>query len=185
MPVGFEAYTGDGLVRGTVATDDRLEDLLERVASFGVDDVRLVLVDGSDLTTTRVTVATDDLVAVAAADTTPVAVHAVWHDLTLEAGPYLIEGLLPTVPGFDPERALARPSGNFVLVGSARIALAADPRAGDAEYRLLWVNRYAVDRVAADLELSLYFPGARTVVSSRSGRAEGAVPPRITADAGA
>jgi hypothetical protein len=110
-------------------------------------------------------------------------VHAVWHDLSLEAGPYLIEGLLPTLPGLDPERALVRPSGNFILVGSARIALAADTAAGGAEYPLLWVNRYVVDRVAADLELSHYFPGARAVVSPRAGRAEAAPAPRLAVDA--
>ncbi len=184
MALPFEAYTTDGLVRGTVATDDRLEEMLERVRSLAVDEARLVLVDGSELTAARVTVATEDLVAFVASDRALSPVHAVWHDLSLAAGPYLIEGLFPTLPGFDPGRALVRANGNFVLVGSARIALAADPGAGDAEYPLLWVNRYAVERVAADLELSLFFPGARTVVSSRSGPADGVSPPRLAADAG-
>ncbi len=44
-------------------------------------------------------------------------VHPAWHDVILRAGPYLITGQMPTMPGFDPARALARPTGTFVLLG--------------------------------------------------------------------
>ena len=36
-------------------------------------------------------------------------IHASWHDVELVLGPYSITGALPTMPGFDPGRALARP----------------------------------------------------------------------------
>ena len=41
----------------------------------------------------------------------PAPVHAAWHPIRLEAGPWLVEGDLPTLPGFDPGRALTRPTG--------------------------------------------------------------------------
>lgn len=177
MPVAFEGYTSDGLVRGRLDTDERLEDLLEAASELEVGSAELVLVDGSELATARIAVAVDDLVAVSPPPSTVGPVHAVWHDITLAAGPYRIDGLLPTVPGFDPARALARPGGTFVLIGSASIRLAADPDAGDLEYERLLINRYAVDRVASDIELSLFFPGAVSEVSSRAGRADDASRP--------
>jgi hypothetical protein len=174
MPVAFEGYTGDGLVRGRLDTDGPLEGLLETCPELQLHSAELVLIDGNELATARIDVVVDDLVAVAASPSVAGPVHAVWHDITLAAGPYRIDGLLPTVPGFDPARALARPGGTFVLIVSASIRLDADPAAGDLEYARLLVNRYTVDRVASDIELSLFFPGAVSEVSSRAGRPDDA-----------
>ena len=57
----------------------------------------------------------DIIVAVPDADPS-IPVHAVWHPIHLEAGPYLVDGEIPTMPGFDPGRALTRPAGSFVLL---------------------------------------------------------------------
>ncbi len=193
MPVAFEGYTGDGLVRGTLDAGERLEDALgvgERLAdALGVASeltltgAGLILVDGSELALSRTTILVDDLVAVAAPPSMAGPVHAVWHDITLAAGPYRIDALLPTMPGFDPARALARPSGTFVLVASASIRLADDPDAGDLEYARLLVNRYAVDRVESDIELSLFFPGAVSAVSARAGRPDESAHPAAVGEA--
>ncbi len=180
MTVRFEGYTGDGLVRGTLDAG-RLDELLEHAPDLVVEPAALILVDGTELSSPRLSVPTDELIAVAAPPSVVGPVHAVWHDITLAAGPYRVDGLLPTVPGFDPGRALARPSGTFVLIGSAEIRLAAAPDDGRLEYPLLWINRYSVDRVEADIELSLYFPGAEIAVSGRAGRPEGVAPPRFAA----
>ena len=93
----------------------------------------------------------------------PAPVHASWHELALAIGPYLVEGLLPTLRGLDPGRALARPGGTFVLLGSARVSLAVDPAAGGVEHPFAWVNRDTVESVEADLDLGVFFPGARSV----------------------
>ena len=69
-------------------------------------------------------------------------------------------GEMPTMPGFDPGRALARPTGEFVFLRDARIGLVGTTRRGEASAARLLVNRYTVDRVAADLMLGFYFPGA-------------------------
>ena len=82
-----------------------------------------------------------------------------WHDLILTAGPWHIEGAMPTMPGFDPGRALARPQGTFVLLRDVHIGLAGAPGAEDVVL-YGWVNRYVVDRVEADIDLGFFFPGA-------------------------
>ena len=94
-------------------------------------------------------------------------VHATWHRIRLEVGPYEVEGEMPTLPGFDPGRALTRPTGEFVLLKDVRIA----PRGGgDAAVsggapvgHHALVNRYGVESVACDLMLGFFFPGAHMV----------------------
>jgi len=92
-------------------------------------------------------------------------VHAQWHDVELDAGPYRLRGEMPTLPGFDPGRALARPTGEFVLLRDARIELIGQPDAGEASCLEILVNRYTVDRVRADLMLGFFFPGAHIEVT--------------------
>jgi hypothetical protein len=86
--------------------------------------------------------------------------HAQWHSIDLDTGPYRIEGELSTMPGFDPGRALARPTGQFVLLRDVRITLLGQPDAGEAMCDHALVNRYTVDRIAADIMLGFFFPGA-------------------------
>ena len=87
-------------------------------------------------------------------------IHASWHPVELDVGPYRLTGELPTLPGFDPGRALSRPGGPFVLLRDVRLDLVGHPEGGSVERRHAFVNRYAVERVAADIELGFYFPGA-------------------------
>ena len=68
------------------------------------------------------------------------------------------------MPGFDPARALARPTGSFVLLDHVTLSLAATPDGGSIEHGLAWVNRYVVERVESDLELGFFFPGAESVI---------------------
>lgn len=165
MPLLLQAYTAEGLVRGSILPQGGLGDLLEALDSIIVEASVMTPLDGRpDVREPRAEIATDDLLVVVAPPSTPAPVHASWHDLVLTVGPYRVEGLLPTLPGFDPGRALARPGGTFVLLGSARVSLAADPAAGGVEHPLAWVNRYAVESVEADLDLGIFFPGARSVV---------------------
>jgi len=100
-------------------------------------------------------------VVVAPADT-QIIVHPAWHEVALLCGPYLVSGRMPTMPGFDPARALARPTGSFVLLDSVTLSLAARPNSGTIEHGVAWVNRYVVERVESDLELGFFFPGAES-----------------------
>ena len=69
------------------------------------------------------------------------------------------------MPGFDPGRALARPTGEFVLLRDVRIALLDDADGPAVGQPSAFVNRYVVDRVAADLMLGFFFPGAEMVLT--------------------
>jgi hypothetical protein len=170
MAIEFEAYTAEGVLRGSIVADGRLGDLLETLASLGVNRAVVMPLDGPERRDERMDVGTDDLLIVVAPTSTPAPIHASWHELVLTVGPYLVEAQLPTLPGFDPGRAIVRPTGTFVLLGSARVSLVAAPTAGAAGHPLVWVNRYTVERAEADLELTVFFPGAATSVSSLGGR---------------
>ena len=162
MAIGLEAYTGEGLLTGAISGSGRLVDALAATAPLELAGAILVPLDG---TTRRadalVEVEVDDLFAVVAAPDTMTPVHAVWHPVAIRLGPYRITADLPALPGFDPARALARPSGSFVLFGHVQVRLAGSESSGANEHAFIWVNRYAVDEVESELELGFFFPGAR------------------------
>ena len=166
MSIALEAYTADGLVSGAVVADGRLVDLLASFTSIVVDQAVTAGFDGSPARAGGwTTLERDDLLAVVAGPESGAPFHAVWHAITVDAGPYRICGELPAMPGFDPARALARPSGSFVLLGRATVELRSEgSMAGRIEHAFLWLNRYAVDAVTSDLELGFFFPGARVAV---------------------
>ena len=91
-------------------------------------------------------------------------VHHQWHSIELDAGPFRVHGEMPTMPGFDPAQSLARPTGEFVLLRDARIVLIDNDDAGEVSSAQILVNRYTVDRIAADLMLGFFFPGAAMTV---------------------
>jgi hypothetical protein len=103
---------------------------------------------------------TDEAIVAVGGTETHGPVHATWHPIRLEAGPYLIEGELATMPGFDPGRALTRPTGEFVVLREVRVRLLDRPDAGEASHAEALINRYCVDKVDADLMLGFFFPGA-------------------------
>lgn len=158
MPTPIEAYTAEGVLSGLVPLDGRLRDRLEAGGMLPIDGCRWRRLDGRLEPPDDVVLPIDDLLLVVATEA-ELPVHAVWHDVGLLIGPYRVEGRLPTLPGFDPARALARPTGTFVLLREARLELAERP--GPAvEHPLLLVHRYAVEAVASDLMLGFFFPGA-------------------------
>jgi hypothetical protein len=65
------------------------------------------------------------------------------------------------MPGFDPGRALTRPTGSFVLLRDVAIRLLDQDDAGESNHGHALVNRYNVDAVEADIMLGFFFPGAR------------------------
>jgi hypothetical protein len=165
MSIQFEAYTAEGIRHGMIAADDRLGDLLGTVTELPVQGGRFSRLDGQVLAiggTTRQSV--DDFLVVVAPPDFNGPAHSVWHDVRIHAGPYVIEARLPTLPGFDPARALARPTGSFVLLGDVRLGLTGRPDDGVDSHPLAWINRYTVDRIESDLELGFFFPGAESTV---------------------
>ena len=163
MTMRLEAHTSEGVRSGTVHTEGSLTELLETVDVLWVTDGHLAPLDGSPAIADpngRIALPIDELIVVVAPSDTTIPMHAAWHDVQLTAGPYELTGQMPTLPGFDAARALARPTGTFVLLARATLCLSGHPEAGLVELPLALVHRYMVERVQSDLELGFYFPGA-------------------------
>jgi hypothetical protein len=180
MPIRVEIYGTAGVAIGIVARGGRLRDVLERDQAQDVVIERTTWhpLDGSPPQPHgELTVPLDDILIAVADDGEDVPVHVQWHDIVVDVGPYQVTGQMSTMPGFDPGRALARPTGEFVLLKEARIAMAGEPDGGAVEQRAAFVNRYVVDRVAADMMLGFFFPGATMVLTGGHAQLAAGAPP--------
>jgi hypothetical protein len=156
-----EVFTPTGVLSGLTAGVPLSHAGPDLTSALPVREGRWFPIDGSPAAKRRETkVAPDDILIISTlAEST--FVHMTWFSVTLDLGPYRVTGELATHPGFDPERALARPSSVFVPLRDARIELVDESDAGAAERPHVHVNRYAVERVVATLMLGHYFPGAQ------------------------
>lgn len=176
MPIRVEAYTAGGVATGVVARTGPIREALDGAGDLLIERSRWLPLDGSgERPGGDVRMAPDDLLLVVADEPESGPVHAQWHTVEIDAGPYNVLGEMPTMPGFDPGRALARPTGEFVYLRDARIRLIGRDDAGEASAPQVLVNRYTVDRVAADMMLGFFFPGAEMVLTG-TGAAVNAVP---------
>ena len=164
MTIRVDVYTADGMARGVLSCPGHLREaldavdeiLLERASWQGAEDTMPRSIDTA-------TIAVDDMfVAVTEADPT-IPVHAVWHPVHLEVGAYVIDGELPTMPGFDPGRALTRPTGSFVVLRDMRMRRMGRSAWAPLAVTEALVNRYVVELVEAELPLEFLFPGATMV----------------------
>ncbi len=179
MPLRVEVYTVEGIVTGALTRAGHLREILEASPDLLVEDAAWRPLDGSAPSSGGDRqIVVDDLVIAVSDEALPAPVHAAWHTLRLEAGPYDIQGELPTLPGFDPGRALTRPTGTFVLLRDVRISLLDNPAAGENDHQVALINRYAVDKVDAELMLGFFFPGAHVdMTPSEVAAAAVAAPP--------
>jgi hypothetical protein len=161
MPIRVDAYTAGGIVSGTVEGAEHLRTQIEHAPELTVTSASWTSLGGADPRTgNSASIPIDDLLIAVADEDPSTAVHASFHPISLVVGPYLIAGDLPTLPGFDPGRALTRPSGEFVLLRDVRLDLADGSNQAPVECPYAFVNRYSVERVTADLMLGFFFPGA-------------------------
>jgi hypothetical protein len=161
MAIRVDAYTSGGVASGILARPGALRDALEDGGSLPLDGAAWQgLDDAAPSAAGSLAIPSDDVLVAVADDDPGVAVHAAWHHIQLESGPYTVEGDLATQPGFDPGRALTRPSGEFLLLRDIRLSMRERPEAGIATGDHALVNRYAVERIRADLMLGFFFPGA-------------------------
>jgi hypothetical protein len=162
----IEAFTAGGVVSGAVALVAGLRDGLEAERPVDVDRATWYpIAGGAAEKRPRMHLEQDELL-VLCAENEDLPIHASWHPVELDIGPYRLTGELPTLPGFDPGRALSRPGGPFVLLRDVRVDLVGHPEGGSVERRHAFVNRYAVERVSADIELGYYFPGAKFLTAA-------------------
>jgi hypothetical protein len=161
MAIRVDAYTSGGMARGILARPGALRDALEDGGSLPLDGAAWQgLEDAAASAAGSLAIPSDDVLVAVDDDDPGISVHSVWHHIQLESGPYSVEGELATMPGFDPGRALTRPSGEFLLLRDVRVSVRERPEAGVATGDHALVNRYAVDRIRADLMLGFFFPGA-------------------------
>jgi len=166
MPIRVEIFAAGGIAIGSIARSGHLRDVLEAGDPLLLEHATWhALEDTPPRPAGELTLPPDDIHLATAEEIDDFPVHAQWHDISLEVGPYRVQGQMPTMPGFDPGRALARPTGEFVQLRDVTIGLVGESAGGLARAMAL-VNRYVVDRVEADLMLGFFFPGA-TMVSTR------------------
>jgi len=163
MSIRVEIYTAGGIAVGVLPRASHLRDALEAGESVRVEAVTWHPLDDTAAgQQAEVLLAPDDIHLATVEESEDLPVHAQWHDIVLDVGPYRVLGQLATMPGFDPGRALARPTGEFVQLRDVSVGLLAEDAEGLARPMAL-VNRYVVDRVEADLMLGFFFPGAEMI----------------------
>ena len=163
MSIRVEIFAAGGIAVGVIARAAHVRDALEGGSPLTIQHATWHALDGTQPRPIGdVTVAPDDVFLATAEEEEELPVHAQWHDIALDVGPYRVSGQMPTMPGFDPGRALARPTGEFVQLRDVTIGLAGEAIAGMARPMAL-ANRYVVDRVEADLMLGFFFPGAEMI----------------------
>jgi hypothetical protein len=186
MPIRVEAYTAGGVATGVVERSGSLREAIDGAGDLLIQTADWLPLDGSGGQSGQdVRLTKDDLLLLVGEEPETGPVHAQWHTIEVDAGPYRVVGEMPTMPGFDPGRALARPTGEFVLLRDARITLIGWADAGEASARSVLVNRYTVDRVEADLMLGFFFPGAEMVLTGEAAAQAAAAAAQAAADAAA
>jgi hypothetical protein len=166
MPIRVDAYMSEGVASGTLARDGHVREALEHDGALPLAGVQWQSFHATARQAATMTIPSDDVLIAVCDDDPTIPVHAQWHGIRLELGPYLLEGEMPTLPGFDPGRALTRPTGEFVMLRDISVGLRSDsdpttPLTPVGKYAL--VNRYVVESVACDLMLGFFFPGAAIV----------------------
>lgn len=161
MAIRVDVYTIEGTTSGTMSRIGSLREALAAGQSLTLEATSWqALDDAAPRPAGTIVVPVDDILFAIADDEPEPPVHAAWHHVLLDSGPYTLEGELATMPGFDPGRSLARPTGEFVLLRDVRLSLRDRPEAGVSVGDHALVNRYAVEQIQADLMLGFFFPGA-------------------------
>ena len=156
-----EVFTPTGVLAGTTARVPLSNDGPDLSTPFALGDARWYPIDGGPATRHGTAQVDPDDVLLIVTPAPEMTIHMTWYSIVLDVGPYRVTGSLATHPGFDPERALARPGGPFIPLRDATIELAGRDDTSRAERACVHVNRYAVERVASTLMLGFFFPGAR------------------------
>ena len=166
MPIPIEIYTVAGILRGVVPRTGPMRDVLEHDTLISLDRATFQPLDGRPGPEDAVSLEPDELLLATDASGDGGPVHAMWHDLSLWTGPYVVEGQLATMPGFDPARSLTRPTGTWIRLRDVRVAAADAPNDELGHHEAVLIHRYEVERVESDLLLTLTFPGAEISVSA-------------------
>jgi hypothetical protein len=166
MPIPIDIYTMAGILRGVVPRPGPLRDVLEHDSLISIERATFQPLDGRPGAEDALSLEPDEILLTSDESGDGGPVHAMWHDLRLWTGPYLVEGQLATMPGFDPARSLTRPTGTWIRLRDVRVAAATAPHEDLARHDAALIHRYEVERVESDLLLTLTFPGAEVAVDA-------------------
>ena len=158
-----EIFTPTGVLLGLTPGVPLSNDGPDLVRGLALEDVRWYPLDVTAPAHVDERAVPPDDILLIVSPVPEITVHMAWFPIVVELGPYRVSGQLPTHPGFDPARALARPGSTFIALSDAVVELAGREAAHGAERAHLFVNRYAVERVTSTLMLGHFFPGARLV----------------------
>jgi hypothetical protein len=161
-----EAFLADVYVSGTYeGTPAELHGLLDGGSLVELTDVALVpiaeLTDGTAEHASTGSIAADEvLLAALPHDPDAPHIHRVYYTVDLDVGLYAVTGEMAMLPGFDPGRALTRPASDFIDLREAEVRIATPSGAVEQAYEHLVVNRFAVEHVACEIDVTFWFPGA-------------------------
>ena len=158
-----EIFTPTGVLLGLTPGVPLSNDGPDLLRELAVQEARWYPLDGTAPAHVGERAVPPDDILLIVSPVPEITVHMAWFPIVVEVGPYRVSGQLPTHPGFDPARALARPGSTFIALSDTVVELAGRERAHGAERPHLHVNRYAVERVTSTLMLGHFFPGARLV----------------------
>jgi len=156
-----EIFTPSGVVAGITARTPLTDEGPDLESTLAVGDARWYPIDGGTPSQRGDVRLEPDEILLIVSEEQELGVHMNWHDICVDVGPYRVSGSIATMPGFDPDRALARPGSTFVPLREATIELAGRLDVEPAKRAHVHVNRYAVDGCATDIDLGFFFPGAR------------------------
>ncbi len=166
MAVSVEAFMPDAYLAGTFAgTSAALREQLDQGSSVELSDVTLVpLVGMAEGIAEHAPVGSmtpgDLCMAALPVDPDAPHIHRVYYTVDLGLGPYSVVGDMAMLPGFDPGRALTRPATEFVELFGAEVRIATPSEEIVQAYDHLSVNRFAVERVSCEVDVTFWFPGA-------------------------
>ena len=155
-----EMYTPTGVIGGETAGIPLTNDGPDLGTPVDLDEARWYPLDGGPASQRgRVRVAPDDILLIVT-DEEDMTVHMNLYPIILDVGPYRVTATIAMLPGFDPDRALARPGHTYIPLRDATIELRGRTDVAPAQRPHVHVNRYAVEMVSSSLMLGFYFPGA-------------------------
>jgi hypothetical protein len=157
----IEIYTPTGVLIGTTSGVPLTSDGPDLDTPITLHDARWYPHDrGRPEQRGQLRVAADEILLITTGEE-DLAVHMSWFPITLDVGPYRVTAMIATLPGFDPERALARPGHTYIPLREASIEILGRADVAPAKRDHLHVNRYAVEMVSSSLMLGFFFPGAQ------------------------
>jgi len=166
LGVPLEAFLGDSYLAGSFSgSHAECRAVLDAGSTVDLADVTLVALTELEAGTTERaptgSIGSDDIMIVALPrDPDAPQIHKVHYPVTLTIGPYTVSGELTLFPGFDPARAITRPTSDFIDIHDATVRIATANGEMEQPYEEVAVNRFAVERIVAEIDMTFWFPGA-------------------------